>query len=82
LHLVSAWAARQRIVLGQQASEEKSNETTAILMLLKHLDLKGALATMDAMGIQTDIARAIRDGGGDYCRQGAVMVIVPLILAP
>jgi len=35
--------------------------------LLKHLDLKGALVTMDAMGTQTDIARAIRDGGGDYC---------------
>ena len=67
LHLVSAWAARQRIVLGQQATEEKSNEITAIPLLLKHLDLNGALVTMDAMGTQTDIARAIRDGGGDYC---------------
>ena len=67
LHLVSAWAARQRIVLGQQATEEKSNEITAIPLLLKHLDLKGALVTMDAMGTQSDIARAIRDGGGDYC---------------
>jgi len=67
LHLVSAWAARQRIVLGQQATEEKSNEITAIPLLLKHLDLKGALVTMDAMGTQTDTARAIRDGGGDYC---------------
>jgi predicted transposase YbfD/YdcC len=67
LHLVSAWAARQRIVLGQQATEEKSNEITAIPLLLKHLDLKGALVTMDAMGTQTDIARAIRNGGGDYC---------------
>ncbi len=67
LHLVSAWAARQRVVLGQQATEEKSNEITAIPLLLKHLDLKGALVTMDAMGTQTDIARAIRDGGGDYC---------------
>ena len=64
---MSAWAARQRIVLGQQATEEKSNEITAIPLLLKHLDLKGALVTMDAMGTQTDIARAIRDGGGDYC---------------
>src|SRR4029079_17938328 len=45
LHLVSAWAARQRIVLGQQATEEKSNEITAIPLLLKHLDLKGALVT-------------------------------------
>jgi Transposase DDE domain len=63
----SALAAWQRIVLGQQATEEKSNEITAIPLLLKHLDLKGALVTMDAMGTQTDIARAIRDGGGDYC---------------
>ena len=67
LHLVSAWAARQRIVLGQQATEEKSNEITAIPLLLKHLDLRGALVTIDAMGTQTNIARAIRDGGGDYC---------------
>jgi hypothetical protein len=43
LHLVSAWAARQRIVLGQQATEETSNEITAIPLLLKHLDLKDAL---------------------------------------
>ena len=67
LHLVSAWAARQCIVLGQQATEEKSNEITAIPLLLQHLDLKGALVIMDAMGTQTDIAHAIRDGGGDYC---------------
>jgi hypothetical protein len=67
LHLVSAWAARQRIVLGQQATEEKSNEIIAIPLLLKHLDLKGALVTMDAMGTQTDIAYAIRDEGGGYC---------------
>ncbi len=68
LHLVSAWAARQRIVLGQQATEEKSNEITAIPLLLKHLDLKGALVTMDAMGTQhRDRLGAIRDGGGDYC---------------
>ena len=67
LHLVSAWAARQRIVLGQLATEEKSNEITAIPLLLQHLDLKGALATIDAMGTQTDIAQTIRDGGGDYC---------------
>ena len=72
MHLVSAWAARQRIVPGQQATEEKSNQITAIPLLLKHLDLKGAPVTLDAMGTQTDIARAIRDGairdgGGDYC---------------
>jgi predicted transposase YbfD/YdcC len=66
-HLVSAWAARQRIVIGQQATEEKSNEITAIPLWLKHLALKGALVTMDARGPQTGITRAIRDGGGDYC---------------
>jgi predicted transposase YbfD/YdcC len=54
-------------VLGQQATEEKSNEITAIPLLLRHLDPKGALVTMDAMGTQTEIARAIRDGGGAYC---------------
>jgi hypothetical protein len=66
LHLVSAWAARQRIVLGQQATAKKSNEITAISLLLKHLDLKGALIAMDAMGTQTNIARAIRDGGQQF----------------
>jgi predicted transposase YbfD/YdcC len=66
LHLVSAWATGQRIVLGQQATEEKSNEITAIPLLLKALDLTGALVTIDAMGTQTKIAQAIRDGGGHY----------------
>ena len=66
LHMVSAWATGQRIVLGQQACEEKSNEITAIPVLLKNLDLNGALVTIDAMGTQTKIAQAIRDGGGDY----------------
>jgi predicted transposase YbfD/YdcC len=66
LHLVSAWAAGQRLVLGQQATEEKSNEITAIPLLLKKLDLTGAIVTIDAMGTQTKIARSIRDGGGHY----------------
>lgn len=66
LHLVSAWAAGQRLVLGQQATEEKSNEITAIPLLLKKLDLTGAIVTIDAMGTQTKIARTIRDGGGHY----------------
>jgi predicted transposase YbfD/YdcC len=66
LHLVSAWAAGQRLVLGQQASEEKSNEITAIPLLLKKLDLNGAIVTIDAMGTQTKIARTIRAGGGHY----------------
>lgn len=66
LHMVSAWACEQKIVLGQQATEEKSNEITAIPLLLNNLDLKGAIVTVDAMGTQTKIAQAIRDGGGDY----------------
>lgn len=66
LHLVSAWACRQRLVLGQQACEEKSNEITAIPALLERLELTGALVTIDAMGCQTRIAKAIRDKGADY----------------
>lgn len=67
LHLVSAWAARQRLVLGQQAIDEKSNEIKAIPLLLERLMLKGALVTIDAMGTQAEIARQIVDSGGDYC---------------
>ena len=48
LHLVSAWACGQRLVLGQQATEEKSNEITAIPLLLDRLDLKGSIVTIDA----------------------------------
>jgi hypothetical protein len=65
-HMVSAWAAGQRIVPGRQACEEKSNEITAIPLLLKNLELKNALVTIDAMGTQTKIAQAIRGAGGDY----------------
>ena len=67
LHLVSAWAARQRLVLGQQAVDEKSNEITAIPHLLERLELTGALVTIDAMGTQSEIAQAIVDKGADYC---------------
>jgi hypothetical protein len=56
LHLVSASATRQRLVLGQQAVDEKSNEIVAIPLLLERLELIGALVTIDAMGTQTDIA--------------------------
>ncbi|MBN8927450.1 MAG: ISAs1 family transposase [Rhodospirillales bacterium] len=66
LHLVSAWASSQRLVLGQQACEAKSNEITAIPLLLERLALTGALVTIDAMGTQTRIAQAILDRGGDY----------------
>lgn len=66
LHLVSAWASRQRLVLGQQASGAKSNEITAIPLLLERLELKGALVTIDAIGCQTKIAQAILDKEADY----------------
>jgi len=70
LHLVSAWAARQRIVLGQQATEEKSNEITAIPNLLDELaetgQLEGALVTIDAMGCQVAIADKIVAHEADY----------------
>jgi predicted transposase YbfD/YdcC len=66
LHLVSAWAARQRLVLGQEAVSGKSNEITAIPLLLERLALKGALVTIDAIGTQVEIARTILTRGGDY----------------
>jgi len=66
LHLVSVWASRQRLVLGQEATDIKSNEITAIPLLLQRLELKGALVTIDAMGCQTKIAATILDRGADY----------------
>lgn len=66
LHLVSAWACANRLVLGQEATAEKSNEITAIPKLLDLLDLKGCIVTIDAMGCQTAIAKKIIDRQGDY----------------
>lgn len=66
LHMVSAWATEARLILGQVATEEKSNEITAIPELLEMLDLKGALVTIDAMGCQKNIAKKIVEKGGDY----------------
>lgn len=66
LHLVSAWATRQRLVLGQEAVDEKSNEIVAIPLLLQRLRLEGALVTIDAIGTQAKVARTIVQGGGDY----------------
>ena len=66
LHLVSAWASRQRLVLGQEAVTGKSNEITAIPLLLERLALKGVLVTIDAIGAQVEIARTILECGGDY----------------
>jgi len=66
LHVVSAWATRQRLVLGQEAVGEKANEIVAIPLLLERLHLAGALVTIDAMGTQTTIAKTILDKGADY----------------
>jgi predicted transposase YbfD/YdcC len=66
LHIVSAWAAQHQVVLGQLATEAKSNEITAIPQLLEMLDLKGATVTIDAMGCQKKIAEKIVSGKADY----------------
>lgn len=66
IHMVSAWASQNRLVLGQVKVKEKSNEITAIPQLLEVLDLKGCIVTIDAMGAQKEIARQIVEGGGDY----------------
>jgi predicted transposase YbfD/YdcC len=66
LHLISAWATRQRLVLGQEAVAGKSNEIAAIPRLLERLALAGALVTIDAVGTQSAIAATILARGGDY----------------
>jgi predicted transposase YbfD/YdcC len=66
IHMVSAWASQNRLVLGQRKVDEKSNEITAIPELLKVLDLQGCIVTIDAMGTQKTIAQQIVKPGGDY----------------
>jgi predicted transposase YbfD/YdcC len=66
LHMVSAWAAENRLVLAQVAVEEKSNEITALPLLLRQLALSGCSITIDAMGAQKEIAKHIVDDNGDY----------------
>ncbi len=66
LHLVSAWLSEQGLSLGQVATEEKSNEITAIPELIDQIDVKGAIVTIDAMGCQKAIAKKIVDAKGDY----------------
>jgi predicted transposase YbfD/YdcC len=66
LHLVSAWASTSGVVLGQVATDAKSNEITAIPVLLKLLALEGAVVTIDAMGCQTAIATQIVEQRADY----------------
>ncbi|SRR5712692_5276574 len=66
LHMVSAWAAENRLVLAQVAVDEKSNEITAIPELLKLLALEGCIVTIDAIGTQRAIAAQIIEQNGDY----------------
>ena len=66
IHMVSAFAARQRIVLGQVKVNEKSNEIVAIPALLDMMSIEGAVVTIDAMGCQRNIARKIIDKKADY----------------
>jgi len=66
MHSVSVWAGEYGLSLGQLACAEKSNEITAIPELLRLVDIKGAIITIDAMGTQKAIAERIIEGGGDY----------------
>ena len=66
LHLVSAWASENRLILGQQEVADGSHEIAAIPELLRVLELKGALVTIDAAGCQKEIACQIREQKGDY----------------
>lgn len=66
IHMVSAWAHQNRLVLAQVKVDEKSNEIPVIPELLKVLDLNGCIVTIDAMGTQKQIAQQIIEGGGDY----------------
>jgi predicted transposase YbfD/YdcC len=66
LHMVSAWACEQQLVLGQIATEAKSNEITAVPKLLKLLSLDGCTVTVDALNCQRAIAQQIVDQQGEY----------------
>jgi len=66
IHMVSAWATANELVLGQMKVDDKSNEITAIPALLELLDINGCIVTIDALGCQTEIANQIVDQGGDY----------------
>jgi predicted transposase YbfD/YdcC len=66
VHLVSAWASTQRLVLCQDAVDAKENECAAMLAILARLDLRGALVTIDAIATNPAVADAVTGGGGDY----------------
>jgi predicted transposase YbfD/YdcC len=86
IHMVSAFAARQRLVLGQVKVADKSNEIVAIPALLDMLAIEGAVVTIDAMGCQREIARKVIDKKADYIlalkgNQGALREDVELFAA-
>ena len=86
IHIVSAFAARQRMVLGQIKVAEKSNEITAIPKLLELLAIEGAIVTIDAMGCQREIAQKIVEKKADYVlalkgNQGTLREDVELFVA-
>lgn len=66
LHLVNAWATRNHLVLGQLKVDKKSNEITAVPELLRVLEIKGCIVTVDALNTQKEIAHEIREQGADY----------------
>jgi len=72
LHLVSAWASENEIALGQLKVDSKSNEITALPALLKMLEVRGCVVTMDAMGCQKELPKQVIEQGGDYvlCLKG------------
>jgi predicted transposase YbfD/YdcC len=65
-HQVSAWSSEHGLMLAQQKVDSKSNEITAVPLLLKLLNLKGTIVTLDAMGTQIEIAQQIKQAEGDY----------------
>ena len=86
IHMVSAFAARQRLVLGQVKVADKSNEIVAIPKLLEMMAIEGAIVTIDAMGCQRDIAQKIVDKKADYVlalkgNQGSLREDVELFVA-
>jgi predicted transposase YbfD/YdcC len=66
IHMVSAWASENRLVLGQIKVDDKSNEIPAIPQLLDMLEISGCIVTIDAMGCQKEIAKKVIDGNADY----------------
>ena len=66
IHMISAWATEQELVLGQMCVEEKTNEITTVPLLLDLLDINGCIITADAKSCQKEITKKIIDGKGDY----------------